>query len=318
MEGVIYQDCILKPFLGGTLVDNIAQELNEAKILSPQGKEWSYSTVVKLLKSELYCGTIIYNKTTGSKKSKNSINKVPFMKHPPEKWTYAYNAHPPLKTLEEHEEVLGLFKVRSRVQAKIQLHSLHELVKCYNCGKNMHIVKEYKGKKEFSFRACKCGENRGGPVELVNTAIGECISDLGKSLLNVKKTSQAEFEHAMYAKEMRKVRKAIILNEEAIEVIEETYEAKEYTLAEMVSKRQKRLDVIANLEHDLEAIRVQQNKILLINKDEKIEKLNNFKEVMLNHKDNAEKLRGIYVNLFESFIWERTEENEVSVYAKFR
>lgn len=315
-EGEIYQERILKPFLSGKLVDHITQELNNANIPSPRNKKWTTSTVVKLLKSDLYCGTLVSNKTSGSKKSMESINKEPFRKIPPEKWVYAYDAHPHLKTFEEHDEILKLFKMRGRVQAKAQLHPLHALVKCYNCGRSMHIQKKHGGQK-IRLRSCECGENRGGSLDIVNSVVRDCILVLEEKLLAVDETPKAELKQAMYLKEVEKIKKEIVLNEQAIVRVESAYEIGEYTLEKMAESRRSRRKIIKDLNDKLKSIQMKQNEISVMNKEQKLEILNHFKEEILNHHENAEKLREIYASLFKNIIWKRTEEDRVRVSVNF-
>ncbi len=85
----------------------IAQQLNREGALSPGGSLWSTSSVVSILRNEIYAGTMVYNRTTQRLKS-------PRTRVPPEEWIRTEDAFPALVPrsvfqqaagiLEEHEE----------------------------------------------------------------------------------------------------------------------------------------------------------------------------------------------------------------------
>ncbi|AWE07042.1 hypothetical protein DCE79_06325 [Lysinibacillus sp. 2017] len=320
-EGEIYKERILKPFLNGKIVDQIVQELNNAKIPSPRNKEWTTPTVIKLLKSELYCGTIIYNKTTGSKKSMDSINKDPYRKLPPEKWTYAYDAHPPLKTLEEQDIILGLFKTRGKIQSKTNLHPLHALVKCYNCGHSMHIQKckqkKDQEKEKFRFKPCKCGKNKGGTIEIIDTVINGVFKIYEEKLLATNIKQDEVLKQSMYAKDVEKIKNEIALNEKAIERIENAFEMGEYTIEKMIRSRKKREGIIVKLIKDIEQIHSKQSKITVIDKDKMLKRLRQYKKRILQYHNNPEKLREVYINIFDKIIWKKMKDDEAEITVKF-
>lgn len=95
-------------FLEGYSCTDIAWELNKRKAVTRGALEWRTERVAAILHNEVYVGTIVYNKTEGSKKKEEnkqySITK-PFRYLPKEEWRRLYNAHPPLFTHEEFEEI---------------------------------------------------------------------------------------------------------------------------------------------------------------------------------------------------------------------
>jgi DNA invertase Pin-like site-specific DNA recombinase len=70
----IFADCA-----GGKAPGEIAAAINAEEIPSPAGKRWTGGTVRSVLANELYCGTMVYNKTRQKLQSKTKRN-------PQEEW----------------------------------------------------------------------------------------------------------------------------------------------------------------------------------------------------------------------------------------
>ena len=100
-------------FLEGYSCADIAWELNKRKAVTRGALEWRSERIATILHNEVYVGTIVYNKTEGSRKKEEnkqySITK-PFRNIPKEEWRRLYNAHPPLFTHEEFEEIERRFE----------------------------------------------------------------------------------------------------------------------------------------------------------------------------------------------------------------
>jgi DNA invertase Pin-like site-specific DNA recombinase len=74
-------------FASGTPLTEITRRLNERGIPSPRGKQWSRSTVFKILQNPRYTGDMIFNRTRVSKRFKRATPK------PKNEWIICKNAH---------------------------------------------------------------------------------------------------------------------------------------------------------------------------------------------------------------------------------
>ena len=68
-------------------IKEISQGLNDDGIVSPKGKLWSPDKVLRILRNEVYIGTMVYNKTGHILLSKRHIN-------PPDQWIRGKEAFP--------------------------------------------------------------------------------------------------------------------------------------------------------------------------------------------------------------------------------
>ncbi|VGO16628.1 hypothetical protein PDESU_05219 [Pontiella desulfatans] len=90
----------------------IAFSLNKQRIPSPGGCQWSPSSVMAVLRNELYAGTMVYNKTTQRLKS-------PSHKNPMDEWIRTENAFPAIvehKLFDRAQEILFEAEEERRVK----------------------------------------------------------------------------------------------------------------------------------------------------------------------------------------------------------
>jgi len=97
---LIFAEFVHKQFPPG----RIASNLNEQRIPSPGGKQWSPAAINAILENELYVGTMIYNKTSQRLKSASH-------KNPEDEWIRVENAFPSVVDRELFESA------RSRMRA---------------------------------------------------------------------------------------------------------------------------------------------------------------------------------------------------------
>lgn len=322
-QGRIYKEEILLPFLNGENADTITWKLNQKKIPSPRNKLWTASTVTKMLKNEVYCGTIIFNRTMGNRYSAPSINKEPYRVLPEDKWTIRYNCHPKLKTEEEHKLVMGIFKARGRQQAQKKFHALSGLVKCFCCGQTMHIKKEnlQRGDTKYYFKGCDCEENRGGDCDIVLATIYQSVQVLEKKIkdmLDDKSNESNEIDLKLILNQINKIEKEIEKNQNAITNIETAWEEGEYT----TEKKNERIHIrevkISELEKEVSLLQNKVNNMNVVNNSDKLERIQAFKAVLDKHdKEDFDNLRKAYYTLIDKIIWRRIKDDKVEVNVNF-
>lgn len=130
----------------------IAKYLNDSKIPTPamyrcikhenlnienysKRKEWTSSTISKMLKNKTYLGHTIQGKTTKiSFKSKATIN------NPRDEWIIVENTHEPIIS----EEIFDIVTRKSKSRTCIKLGKFYNIfsgiAKCMDCGRNMSTV----------------------------------------------------------------------------------------------------------------------------------------------------------------------------------
>lgn len=321
---MIYREYILEPFLKGDTVDEIAWRLNKDKILSPRGKLWKDTTIRNILKNEAYLGTVIYNKTKGSKNSKPSLNKEPYRKVPREKWIITPNAHPKLLTKEEFNQVQLLFKVRGKEQTEKKFHPLSGLVKCHYCNETMQIKKDIQesGKVKYIFGKCECGKTSGGQCDLVLGSIYQGIEILEeriKKYINNSSEKNKEVELKSLLRKVSDLEKKIEKHEKAIKNVELDYQMGEYT------KQEKNMYIDTHNERIQEYTKIIleiQEKISnasLINNSDKLDRIKDFKETIKTlGDDDFYELRKLMLKIVKRVVWKRdTNADRVDVKVNF-
>lgn len=314
----VYREQILLPFLEGESTGAIADALNRMKIPSPRNKKWSKDTIAKLLKSEVYCGDIVYNKTVGSKGKDPSLNRTPFRKIKEEDWTVAENAHPFLKTRQEHKEVLAIFNVKGSKMRNIPrvFHPLSTFVKCYFCGKSMKIARI--AKKETTFKACDCKKNRGGAVYLVSDTIIMLLHAYRKQMSITIDNPNSEAEKINIQNEINDLQKEIALEYLAIERIEEAYETDaNYSYEKRTERIEKREKNISKLKQSLEIKGVELASFKTLSVDEKLKEIDKSIEKITNS-DDEQDLSKYYKNIIKEIIWKREVDGEVEITIEFK
>ncbi len=158
---------IFKMKLDGMSASKIADVLNEKGILSPvmykkqngyayakggyiteNNAKWSATTILRILKNEIYTGTMVQGKkTTYNYKLKNIIKK------PKSEWVYVENTHEAIVSKQEFDLVQNILFLDTRTapfQENVYLFS--GLLICADCGSRMtRKTVTYKNKKYFYY-----------------------------------------------------------------------------------------------------------------------------------------------------------------------
>src|SRR5699024_6218654 len=154
--------------LEGVSFSDIANELNKRKILSPGGARWRVTTVSRVLKSKVYLGHVVGNKTEGNRNRTPNSSSKPFKHLPENEWIVVKDCHEAIITQEEYDELQRLFKSRTKKVYTNNIYQFSGLIKCGQCNKNMHY--KHMGDGNYNVAICECG-NRGGSIKLIEDAV---------------------------------------------------------------------------------------------------------------------------------------------------
>lgn len=162
--------------MDGYSADRIAMKLNEMGVLTPmeykrscgfnytcgfrsyKDAKWCATSVLRILKNELYVGTMVQGKT----RKINYKVKV-CMDVRPEDWVRVEGTHEPIVSREIFECVQNLMKLDTRTSPEEEMiYIFSGLLRCGDCGQNMvrRVVKK-KG-KQYRYYHCSTYKNKEG------------------------------------------------------------------------------------------------------------------------------------------------------------
>lgn len=312
-KGEIYREMILLPYLNGTPTSDIAWKLNKAKIPSPRNGMWENTTILRMLKDETYCGTIIYNKTMGSPNKSESVNRMPYRRMSEDKWSKYYNCHPALKSQEEHQQVMSIINKRGHKQGVIEYHPLSGMVKCSNCGKSM-IINNSMDKPRFI--GCSCGKNGGGELEVIENVITLSVIQLRDKLMNINETDGNKIEKQSLLKEIEKLEDKIQKENQALVRIDEAVVYGYFTPQQATEKKEEILKLVYELEDRVSRKKVQLNSFNVLSNKEKIKRIDMFIENSDKVNSN-EDMRNLYTTIINNIIWNKVDKETLEVKVNF-
>lgn len=162
--------------MDGYSADRIAMKLNEMGVLTPmeykrscgfnytcgfrsyKDAKWCATSVLRILKNELYVGTMVQGKTR-----KINYKVKACMDVRPEEWVKVEGTHEPIVSKEIFECVQNLMKLDTRTSPEEEMiYIFSGLLRCGDCGQNMvrRVVKK-KG-KQYCYYHCSTYKNKEG------------------------------------------------------------------------------------------------------------------------------------------------------------
>ncbi len=162
--------------MDGYSADRIAMKLNEMGVLTPmeykrscgfnytcgfrsyKDAKWCATSVLRILKNELYVGTMVQGKTR-----KINYKVKACMDVRPEDWVRVEGTHEPIVSREIFECVQNLMKLDTRTSPEEEMiYIFSGLLRCGDCGQNMvHRVVKKKG-KQYRYYHCSTYKNKEG------------------------------------------------------------------------------------------------------------------------------------------------------------
>lgn len=152
--------------IGGMGAMSIAQTLNDGGIPNPTYYKkgtgtplWSRGTVQKILKNEMYTGTMVQGR-----RRKESYKSKRIMDVPEAQWIRVENTHEPIIDRETFDAAQKVRRLRSKTGKKGENYPLAGLIRCMDCGGAMTKTSNgYKG-GELVYLRCRrsmLGKNSG-------------------------------------------------------------------------------------------------------------------------------------------------------------
>lgn len=315
---------IIEAALDGHACEEIAWELNKQGIPSPRNKKWTGTTISRLLRDETHLGKIISNKSEGDGHAKKRPNAKKWRKIPKHLWVVVENCHEPVKTQEEHDKLMYLLMKRRKVPtaARAGKHALSGLIRCAICGSVMQIYKTTT--KVPQVRTCqhhdhygnKC-RNKGGSAEIIINEIQVKLKQFEEQILSKIDSVEGDESKVLRDSIQQKYRE-IKKKEEAIERLEEGFEAGLYT-AERARQRKIKLEEELNALH--EELSVMEKRLKSqesVTNEERLYYIRNFWEQMRNSKTMSDlELNQCHKEIIDSIIWRREDNGPPSIEINF-
>lgn len=276
--------------LCGMSQKTIADKLNEQGILSPlQYKKsigvplessfrknikpkWTYNTVLRILKNEVYTGMVIQGKcTTPNYKIKKRIYKDE------SEWIRVEDMHEAIISREDFDLVQDLLLRDTRVSpGQAELFPLSGLVYCADCGEPMVRKTVPAGDKRYVYYVCsgnkkdktKCGMHcisekklTDGVLEIVKTWIGRMIA-LSDAVEIINASQDLKPEVAKYERRIRKLQEEAESNNNRKKNLYEDYKDGILSKEEYSGLRDQYQGRIAEIEKNIVALQRERESVI--------------------------------------------------------
>jgi len=296
-------------------VENIAIELNKLGIATSyeRGTKWHGNVVQRLLLNETHLGKIISNKTKGNTRKGEKI-----IKYSRDKWIVIENCHEPVKTIEEHNRILELFKQRNKTpsRAKQCVFDFSGIIKCGLCGYSMTYLKK-KDTGKIYMKPCwyidafgnKC-KNRSGNVDEISKYVLEAIINKRDILIN-EVTDGSNKDNTKIELIIKQKNKQLNKFKSALGKVNEAYELGDYTREQWLERKSK-------WDNDIEKINIEinelENELLkndeIITRDEYIYIIDKVLENLNRENITSEQKNQYYKSIIEKITWLRIGNDE--------
>ncbi len=304
---------IVEEFLYGTSINNIAWSLNKKGIPSPRDSKWTVPTISRMLKSQVYLGYVVGNKSEGNRGRVKSSSSKPFRYLPENEWVIVKNCHEAIISEEEYEKIQKLFDSKARKIYKNTIYPFTGLIICGKCKKNMHH-KNF-GNNMLGVSRCSCG-NYGGSTELIEDAIFTTINSLKDRLNNMKNDDVKKQKENLLLKRIKNLTEECEKQELALERIEEAFEEGLYDIQKTRQKTQEREQEKWNIEKELSKLKKEMESVNSHGNEERLSSIDKFLND-INNSNNGEIKNQLYKELLSEVIWTRSNNREVEIIVNF-
>lgn len=236
---------IFSQIIKTTTIPDLIRQLDGMGLKTREGKPFHYNSILRIIKNEVYKGTIISNRTIG----KHSSNI-----RPKNEWIIVHNAHPAIieeKTWELANKVVNEYSFKAP-RSKNRIYPTSNLIYCANCGKlqgcnyHPHIDKYY-------IKHCKCG-NRSFYYNTVLAMIKEEVLRHKEIVIRKlellkenKQEDKTEYKKGKLVSQLNKSKKAL----DNLNIL---FEEEEIDIVAYRERKAKRLEEIKLIEEELWAL----------------------------------------------------------------
>lgn len=315
---------IIESALEGHVCDEIAWELNKQGISSPRRKKWTGTTINRLLRDETHLGKIISNKSEGDGHAKKRPNAKELKKIPKNLWVVVENCHEPVKTQEEHDKLVYELMKRRKIPlaARAGKHAFSGLVRCAVCNSALRIFRSTA--KASLIRSCqhrdhygnKC-PNKGGSAVLIIQEVQIKLRQLEEQILSRIKDEEGD-DFKVIQDAIQKKYKEIKQKEEAVERVEEGFEAGLYTADRARNRKIKIEHELDTLHEELAILEKQIKSAESITDEERLFLIREFwREMQSNESENHAELNNCYKEIISSILWQREDNRPPTIEINF-
>lgn len=297
---------------------NIAYELNHQGILSPKNCSWSAFTINRMIQDETHLGKIISNKTQGDGHANKKPNSKELKSLPKDLWVIVNNCHEPVKTQEEHEQILlflsRLTKMPHRTQNNILYFS--GLIKCGICGHTMGLWLRENRNNEIYLKHCwytdmlgnKC-INQGAKVDTIKEYVDKQIATRKQILKNIYETSDINEDKISIDKKITNLKLDIENKNKVYSRLQDAFENGVYTLQEFKERKDKITNIVKELNGQIEILQIQLKQFNEDSIKSKIQKIELLEKIQLNENTDNQQLNTSYKSVIDSIIWTRNGDD---------
>lgn len=302
-------------------VENVAIELNKLGVPTPyeRGTKWYGNVVQKILLNETHLGKIISNKTKGNTKKREKV-----IYYPRDKWIIVENCHEAVKTQEEHDKIIELFKQRKRVasRAKTGIYEFSGIIKCGLCGYSMTYLTNKKTGRIY-MKPCwyvdpfgnKCPNRSGYVNEIADRVLEEIVKERDRLINEITDNSSKDSEKIdLIIKQKKKQLNKFNI---ALEKVNTSYELGDYTREQWLERKLKWDKEIEKINIEIEELNNELSNKEVKTKEEKIKTF----DYMINHlqiETNSEERNKLYKLGVEKITWLRIGDTEEELDIQFK
>lgn len=230
---------IFKWKMEGMSINTIANRLNSRGVLSPMEykiangykfktsfkvydkTKWNYNTILRMLKDEVYIGTISQGKRmTPNYKIKKRVEKSK------EEWVSVENVHDPIITTELFQTVQEVLLKDTRIRPNgKKVYLLSGMLSCGDCGNSLVRKTMKRGDKSYVYYVCSTYKNHKQcsshsiKEEELQEAILFVIRQHIATIISMEKVLSSLDQKAMQSNEIKKIRELIQQSETDLEKV---------------------------------------------------------------------------------------------------
>lgn len=317
----IYRAMLDKYLLGMSTLE-IAIWLNRRNTAPPYtGKRnkygWSHVTVYRILISEIHLGYIIYGKSRNHRDTAQLVAK--------EDWIKVKGEHEPVKTEEEHAQIMAKIAQNAIIPRKCRVGTLplSGLLYCSKCGRRMQFKRRDTKNGGYWTAMCvytypdgtKCDQVGRKLDDAFYKALYQKITKIDEQTLELVEEINEQYQELQALCEMKQ--KELAQTEQAIDNLFELYEdgkIPKQRLSDRIAGHEKvKNELLVDIEKCKTALASQVN---LVTVEMVKKRINEFKNVWLNAVDMSEQNRAFRL-LIDRIVYDR-EDNDLRLDVLYR
>lgn len=319
---------IVENFISGKLSTNeIAYTLNRQGVQTRKKNYWTNKVILDTLTDETHLGYKIRGKTKIIKDSKGGKKSV---RIPKERWEKHMGKHTPVKTEEEHQQIMLQIKnnrpamSRAKVPSVKKILPLTGLLRCSYCGHNLIMQERSERSGSLIIKKCwfkdevgnKC-PNRSAPLEPVleevNKSIIQYVENLEFEVENITKCRSEEIVEALNTKE-KKLKAANTKLANVYDYLEKGI----YDINEFNTRRDMAKAEVTSFSEEIELLKLELSTLSIEVSEERIDILKSFEDAIQTENLDYAGLNELYKSILKSVTYTRDTEGNVTIKIEYK